>query len=247
MYFRIRGCCHAAVQIPVDMISAIAIDDEPLALEVLKGYCNKTEGISLVRTFANAGTALKFIEENPIDLLFLDINMPAISGIEFYKKVSAETLAIFTTAYSEYAVEGFDLKAMDYLLKPFDYERFCRAIDRVKEYKQLLHQKGENNPQYLYVKVDYSITKILLTDIKYIEGQDNYIKIHLENGKYVLVRMSMKTVQEQLPAQDFVRVHRSYIVPFKKVTSMRNKNIYMGTLEIPISGMYMEEVQQRFS
>lgn len=229
------------------MITAIAIDDEPLALEVLKGYCGKTEGLSLLRTFTNATAALSFIEENPVDLLFLDINMPSISGIEFYKKVSDDTLAIFTTAYSEYAVEGFDLKAMDYLLKPFDFDRFSKAIDRVKEYRKLLNQHGTAEQQYLYVKVDYSITKIPLADIKYVEGQDNYLKIHLDNGKYVLVRMSLKTIQEQLPAQDFIRIHRSYIVPFKKVTSMRNKNIYMGTLELPISGMYLDEVQQRFS
>lgn len=228
------------------MINAIALDDEPLALEIIKNFCNRTSEVTLLRTFTKASLALEYLQENPVDLLFLDINMPSISGIEFYKKVSPEVMAIFTTGYSEYAVEGFNLNAIDYLLKPFEYERFLKALEKAKEYHSYLHAKNPDAQQYLFVKVDYSITKIALDDILYIEGQDNYLKIYLTNGKYLLVRMSMKTICEQLPARDFLRVHRSYIVPFRKVDHVRNKTAYLGKLEIPISAQYHDEVMARF-
>ena len=155
-------------------------------------------------------------------------------------------MAIFTTGYSEYAVEGFNLNAVDYLLKPFEYERFLKAVEKAKEYHNFLHKKNPGTQQYLFVKVDYSITKIPLEDILYIEGQDNYLKIYLTNGKYVLVRMSMKTICQQIPAEDFLRIHRSYIVPFRKVDYVRNKTAHIGNLEIPISAQYQDEVMARF-
>lgn len=228
------------------MINAIALDDEPLALEIIKNFCSRTNDVTLVKTFIKPAQALEYLQENPVDLLFLDINMPGVSGIEFYKKVSPEIMAIFTTSYSEYAVEGFNLNAVDYLLKPFEYERFVKAIEKAREYHNYLHNKNPESQQYLFVKVDYSITKILLDDILYIEGQDNYLKIYLTNGKYLLVRMSMKAICEQLPENDFLRIHRSYIVPFKKVDFVRNKVAHIGKLEIPISAQYNDDVMARF-
>lgn len=228
------------------MINAIALDDEPLALEIIKNFCNRTNDVTLLRTFTKAQLAHEYLKDNPIDLIFLDINMPGVSGIEFYKSISPEIMAIFTTGYSEYAVEGFNLNAVDYLLKPFEFERFLKAVEKAKEYHNFLHNKNPGAQQYLFVKVDYSITKIPLDDILYIEGQDNYLKIYLTNGKYLLVRMSMKTICQQLPENDFLRIHRSYIVPFRKVDFVRNKIAHIGKLEIPISAQYQDEVMARF-
>jgi len=229
------------------MINAIALDDEPLALEIIKNFCGRVEYLNLLKTFTRADMALEYLDENPVDLLFLDINMPKISGLDFYKKVSPDVMAIFTTGYSEYAIEGFNLNAVDFLLKPFEFPRFKKAVEKAKEYHDFLHHKNPGAQQYLFVKVDYSITKIPLSEINYIEGQDNYLKIHMNNGKYLLVRLSMKAIQQQLPEHDFIRVHRSYIVPFKKVSSVRNKTAYVSNAEIPISSQYIDDVLKRFN
>lgn len=228
------------------MITAIAVDDEPLALIVIKTYCEQTAGIKLVGAFSEATAALEFLKKNPVDLLLLDINMPAISGIEFYKRVSKNTMVIFTTAFSQYAVEGFNLSAIDFLLKPFDFARFQKAIEKAKEYHEYQHHKTPETAQHLFVKVDYSLVKVQLSDILYIEGLDNYIKIHYDQGKTLLVRMTMKAITEKLPAAEFVRVHRSFIVPLAKVTSIRNKIIYLDRQEIPIGTNYAEDVLALF-
>lgn len=228
------------------MITAIALDDEPLAIDVIKTYCQKVDEVKLLATFTEAGPALKYLDEHPVDLLFLDINMPAISGIDFYKKVSKNTMVIFTTAYSEYAVEGFNLNAVDYLLKPFDFKRFQQAVDKIKEYHNYAQLKENEQPQYLFVKVDYSMVKVPFDEIAYIEGLDNYLKINFDNGKSLLVRMSMKTISEKLPAAEFIRVHRSFIIPFSKVVSVRNKTIYLDKKEIPIGTNYVDEVMKLF-
>ncbi len=228
------------------MITAIALDDEPLAIDVIKTYCQKVDEVKLVATFTEAGPALKYVEQHPVDLLFLDINMPAISGIDFYKKVSKNTMVIFTTAYSEFAVEGFNLNAVDYLLKPFDFKRFQQAVDKIKEYHNYAQLKENEQPQYLFVKVDYSMVKVPFEEIAYIEGLDNYLKINFDNGKSLLVRMSMKTISEKLPATEFIRVHRSFIIPFSKVLSVRNKTIYLDKKEIPIGTNYVDEVMKLF-
>ncbi len=228
------------------MITAIALDDEPLAIDVIKTYCQKVDEVKLQATFTEAGPAMKYLDEHPVDLLFLDINMPAISGIDFYKKVSKNTMVIFTTAYSEYAVEGFNLNAVDYLLKPFDFKRFQQAVDKIKEYHNYAHLKENEQPQYLFVKVDYSMVKVPFDEIAYIEGLDNYLKINFDSGKSLLVRMSMKTISEKLPAAEFIRVHRSFIIPFSKVVSVRNKTIYLDKKEIPIGTNYVDEVMKLF-
>lgn len=228
------------------MITAIAIDDEPLALDVINTFCKKIDFIKLLSTFTEPRSALKYLADNPVDLLFLDINMPAISGIELYKKVSKNTMVIFTTAYSEYAVEGFNLNAIDYLLKPFDFKRFQQAVEKAREFYNYLQLKEHELPHYLFVRVDYSMVKVHFDEIFYIEGLDNYIKIYFDNGKTLLVRMSMKGISEKLPAEEFIRVHRSFIVPLNKVKSVRNKIIYLDKKEIPIGTNYVDEVMQLF-
>lgn len=223
-------------------MTAIAIDDEPLALAVINTFCQKVDFVNLAKTFTETGAAMKYLEDNPVDLLFLDINMPAISGIDFYKKVGNHTMAIFTTAYSEYAVECFNLSAIDYLLKPFEFSRFLKAVEKAKEYYDFLSMKDSTSHQHLFLKVDYSIVKVALSEILYIEGLDNYLNIHFDNGKKLLVRMSMKGITEKLPADEFIRVHRSFIVPFSKVTSVRNKVIHLDKKEIPIGTNYVDSV-----
>ncbi len=228
------------------MITAIAIDDEPLALDIISTFCRKIEYIDLKQTFTETGEAFEYLKTDPVDLLFLDINMPFLSGIDFYKKVGKDTMVIFTTAYSKYAVEGFNLNAADYLLKPFDFQRFLQAVEKAREYHNYLNVKEKTEHKYLFVRLDYSLVKITIADILYVEGLDNYIKFHFDNEKPLLIRMSMKAVMEKLPIDNFVRVHRSFIIPMSKATAFRNKTIYLKEKEIPVGTNYIEQVTALF-
>lgn len=218
------------------MIKAIALDDEPPALEILQSFCNEIDFIDLQKTFAKSDDAFKYLKKNPTDLLFLDINMPSISGINFYKKLPHKTMVIFTTAYSEYAVEGFMLSATDYLLKPFTFARFQQAAEKAFTQWKLQNQNPEK--QYLFVRADYSLMKIILSDIFFVEGLDDYLKIHLQNQKAIVVRMTLKALLLKLPESEFVRVHRSFIVSISKIEKVRNKVIYINQEEIPVSASY---------
>lgn len=218
------------------MLKAIALDDEPLALEVLQSFCNQMEEISLEKTFTKSEDAFKYLKKYPIDLLFLDINMPSISGIDFYKKLPHKTMVIFTTAYSEYAVEGFNLSATDYILKPFTFSRFQQAVEKAHSQWKLQNQNPEQ--LYLFIRADYSLIKILFSDILFIEGLDDYLKIHIQNQKTVVARMTLKVILEKLPSLEFFRVHRSFIVPISKIDKVRNKIIYINDEEIPVSASY---------
>lgn len=229
------------------MIKAIAIDDEPPALKVIENFCSKTEDIQLEKIFTMPAEALKYLRKFPADLVFLDIQMPSINGIEFYKTIRQETMVIFTTAYSEYAVEGFNVSAVDYLLKPFTLKRFQQAVAKAAEYYNYKKQGNTEIPKYIFIRADYSLLKIALTDIVYIEGLDDYLKIHLTNSNPVVARMTMKTMLEKLPASDFVRVHRSYIVPFNRIESYRNKTITIAGEEIPTGSSYEEHFLKYFN
>lgn len=222
------------------MITAIAIDDEPLALNVIEAFCKEVDFIDLQKTFTKPHDGLKYLKKFSVDLLFLDINMPPISGIDLYKSIQQETMVIFTTAYSEYAVESYDLNAVDFLLKPFELDRFIKAVNRAKEFYNFRHQSEETRNQFLFIRADYSLIKISIADILYIEGLDDYIKIILPDQKPVVTRMTMKNMLEKLPAKEFIRVHRSFIVPFSKVENVRNKTITISGKEIPIGSSYEE-------
>ncbi len=226
------------------MIRAIAIDDEPPALQVLTNFCSKVDFVSLDKTFTKTEEAFSYIKNNPVDLLFLDINMPSISGIDFYKQLAQKTMVIFTTAYTEYAVEGFNLDALDYLLKPFTPARFMQAMDKARDYQQYL--QANQKQEHVFVRADYSLIKLALADILYIEGLDDYLKIHLHNQKPLVIRITMKAMMEKLPAASFIRVHRSYIVPFAKIERVRNKIISIGSLDIPISSSYEAAFFERY-
>ena len=228
------------------MISAIAIDDEPPALKVVENFCGMVDFIDLQKTFTKPNEALKYLNRYPVDLLFLDINMPSLSGIEFYKQLKQQAMVIFTTAHIEYAVEGFNLNAVDYLLKPYTPERFMQAVNKAKDFFGYQHQADATGQHFFFIRADYSLIKINYADILFIEGLDDYLKIHLQNHKAVVARMTMKAILEKLPVKDFIRVHRSYIIPFSKIDSVRNKIIYLDGKEFSIGSSYEENFFKLF-
>ena len=229
------------------MIKAIAIDDEPPALKVIEGFCGMTDKIILEKTFTKPTEALKYLRKFPVDLLFLDIKMPSMSGIQLHEQLPQETMVIFTTAHSDYAVEGFNLKAIDYLMKPFTPDRFMQAVNKAFDYHSFLREKDNASAQYLFIRADYSLIKISIADILYIEGLDDYLKIHLPGRKPVVARMTMKAMLEKLPPKEFVRVHRSFIIPMSKIESIRNKVISLAGIEIPIGTSFEDNFQKFFS
>jgi DNA-binding LytR/AlgR family response regulator len=228
------------------MITAIAIDDEPPALKVIETFCSGFDFIELQKTFTGTEEAANYLRKYPVDLLFLDIQMPSITGIDFYKTVEQNTMVVFTTAYSEYAVEGFNLNAIDYLLKPFTKERFEQAVRKANDYS--VYQKQSSLPvsDFLFIRADYTLHKIELNDILFIEGLDDYIKIQLQSQKPIVARMTMKAILDKLPEKDFIRVHRSFIVAINKVNQIRNKMIVIGETRINIGQSYEAAVFERF-
>ncbi len=226
------------------MIKAIAVDDEPLALELIETYCNRFDFLQLEKTFSSTGAALQYLERNVVDLLFLDINMPAASSIDFYKSLSHKPMLIFTTSYSEYAIESYDMSALDYLLEPFTISRFEKAVRKAFEAYNLVHNAtvGEQS-KYVMLKVDYGVVKVVLSDILFIEGLDNYIKIHLQNQPPIVVRVTLKAFMENLHETEFLRVHRSYIIPLSRIESVNQKIIMVSGEEIPIGKNYEENLK----
>ena len=197
------------------MIRCIAIDDEPLALRQIVSYIEKTPFLVLENQFESALQAISYLEENEVDLMFVDINMPDLSGMDFVKSLNNPPKVIFTTAYSEYAIEGFKVDAIDYLLKPIGYSDFLKAAVKAKDRidpKVEVNTEIQSNDKFLFIKSEYKILRIKLSDIKYIEGMREYLRIHLQSEKPIMTLMSMKKMEEFLSSDHFMRVHRSYIV-----------------------------------
>ena len=228
------------------MIKAIALDDEPLALNIIESFCQQSDKIQLVKTFLKPNDAQKYIENFPVDLIFLDIQMPSISGIDFFRNLKRDMMVIFTTAYTEYAIEGFNLNAIDYLLKPFTNERFQQAITKAQEYFNFTTNAGNVKQPFIYIRADYSLLKIDIADIIYIEGLNDYLRIHLRNKKPVVARMTLKALYEKLPANDFLRVHRSYIVSLISILKIASKMVHIKVndqvVPLQIGKSYEEEV-----
>jgi DNA-binding LytR/AlgR family response regulator len=218
------------------MITCIAIDDEPLALQVIKEFCSRISFLQLEQIFTDTDEAKKYIEQHKVDILFLDIQMPDINGLQFYKSLAEKPIVIFTTAYRDFAVEGFSVDAVDYLLKPFEYDRFLKACYKAKEYLEFLSTQ-ELQLNSLFIKVNYEIMKVNLKDIELIEALDDYIKIYIKPNP-VLTLMTLKNIQEKLPARDFLRVHRSFIIPIHKVEKFSKTKIWIANKEIPIGSSY---------
>jgi len=230
-------------------ITCIAIDDEPLAVKKISAYIQKTPFLELVAECRSAFEAMEIINNRTIQLLFIDINMPDLNGLEFVKSLTDKPYIVFTTAYSEYAVEGFQVDAADYLLKPVTYSSFLKAANKVKNLIDLnansLKESVKTTANHLFVKSEYKLIRIELDDIKYIESQHEYIKIHLINSDPVMTQLSMKAIEEQLPSDRFLRVHRSYIVSLKRISVIeRNRIIFDGKVFIPVSDQYKEKFQE---
>lgn len=230
------------------MISCIAIDDEPLALRQMVNYIEKTPFLKLAESFQNALPAITFLQENKVDLMFVDINMPDLNGMDFVKSLSDAPKVIFTTAYSEYAIEGFRVDAVDYLLKPIGYADFLKSAEkarlRITPPPPKQNDVIEANQKFLFIKSEYKIVRIKLADIKYIEGMREYVRIHLENDKPIMALLSMKKMEEFLTSQKFMRVHRSYIVNLNKITTIeRNRIIFDKTVYIAVSDQYKAKFQ----
>lgn len=230
------------------MIRCIAIDDEPLALKQIVAYIKMTPDLSLVGQFESAIEAISFLKGNEVDLMFVDINMPDLSGMDFVKSLSNPPGVIFTTAYSEYAVEGFRVDAIDYLLKPIGYADFLKATERAGE--RLLagsreDTRVESNDNFLFIKSEYKILRIRLSDIKYIESMREYLRIHIENQRPVMTLLSMKKMEDFLPETDFMRVHRSFTVNLNKITTIeRNRILFDKDVYIPVSEQYKAKFQE---
>ena len=233
------------------MIRCIAIDDEPLALQQLAAYIKKTPFLELVAQCQSAIEARQFLEQDTVDAIFCDINMPDLNGMDFVKSLQAPPLIVFTTAYSEYAVEGFKVNAVDYLLKPFGMQDFMRAANRVRERVQGSRvQEVQGSPltsenDTIFVKTDYRVVKVTISDIRYIEGMSEYLKIYIEGEpKPIVTLLSMKKMEEKLP-ENFMRIHRSYIVNLTKIQEINKNRIIMDAeTYLPIGDMYKEAFQK---
>lgn len=231
------------------ILRCILIDDEPLALNLLEGYVKSTPFLKLVATCTNAITALDVIEKEAVDLIFTDIQMPNLSGMEFSKMIIGKGIKIiFTTAFEEFALESYKVNAIDYLVKPVSYPEFLSAATKAKQQilNQPVHASATNyNDDYIFVKSDYKLIKIELKDLIYVEGLKDYLKYYTVNSeKPILSLKSMKSLEEELPERYFMRVHRSFMVNLKKITTIERNRIVFGDKYIPISEKYKENFQK---
>lgn len=224
-------------------LSCAIIDDEPLAVELMESYVRKTPFLELQGSFGSGVAAFGMLRDRPVDLLFCDIQMPGLNGVEFSRMLPADTRVIFTTAFSRYAVEGFRVNAVDYLLKPISYADFLAAAQKALEWFELKRRAGApaDDLRSIFVKTEYRLRQIELERILYIEGLKDYVKIHVEDEPHpVLSLMSLKSLEEQLPTDRFIRVHRSYIVQPAKIRTIERNSIVFGRERIPISENYRQ-------
>jgi DNA-binding LytR/AlgR family response regulator len=226
------------------MIKCLTVDDEPLALDVIENYVSKVSNLHLAGRCSSAEDALEILNKNDIDLIFLDIQMPGVSGIQFLKSLKNPPMIIFTTAYENYALEGYDLDIVDYLLKPIPFERFIKAVDKAKEMYSLQKIKINSPAQpmdFIFVRSEYQTIKINLNDILYIEGLKDYVKIFC-GPKPILTHYNLKGIKEKLPADNFLRIHKSYIIPIKKIESVQKNIVRVGGNEIPLGETYKDQL-----
>ncbi len=226
-------------------MKAIAVDDEALALTVVEIFCKRYQDIDLVSTFTNGNEALSFIENNEVDLMFLDINMPHITGVEVAKIVANRAMIIFTTAYQDYAVEGFELEAVDYLMKPFSFERFEKAVDRAVELKRL-RGGDDSTVAHIMIKASSELVKLAVNTIVSIEGLKDYVKI-VTTGKRYITKSTMKSIEESLGGYGFVRVQKSYVINLKYISAVKGDTITMTDgSSIPIGQGYRNSFMELF-
>ena len=229
------------------IINCAIIDDEPLAAGLLKSYALKTPFLNLVGTYGSALEAMRNLRDNPVQLLFLDIQMPELSGIEFAKILPAYTKIIFTTAFQQYAIESYKVSALDYLLKPISYNDFLKAANKALDWFYVnQHQQTTFYDRFMFVKSDYKLVRISLDDILYIEGLKDYVRFYMEDGTKIMSLMNMKKLEDYLPHPEFLRTHRSYIVHMPKSRQIDRLRIVFGDDFVPISDSYKEDVMNYF-
>jgi DNA-binding LytR/AlgR family response regulator len=226
------------------MLRCLAVDDEPLALDLLEDNIRQVPYLQLAGKCSNGLEAIKFLQEQSVDLVFLDIQMPGLTGLQFIQSLTVKPMIILVTAYEKFALDGFNLDVVDYLVKPVSLERFIKASSKALEMHQLRNKSGDvvSKPEYFFINVDYSMVKLVFADIRWIEGLKDYIKIHLRHSKPLVARMSMKAVEEQLPQGQFIRIHKSYIVSKAFITAVRKNSVFMDTVELPVGDNYKEAV-----
>lgn len=224
------------------MIQCIAVDDEPKALDVISIHASKAPEVDLIATFTNPENALAFLKDNFVDLIFLDINMPGISGLQFAERLQSKPYIIFTTAYSEYAIDSYNFEAVDYLLKPIEFDRFYKSINKVKKLIQLNSiQQDSLLSKFIFVKDGYKQIKISIEDILYIQSEGNYLNI-VTNKEKVLARMTFQCLMEKLPVNLFFRVHLSYVVNFSHIQKIEDNHIFIQDTRIPMGIKYKEKL-----
>ncbi|MGZ8511721.1 MAG: LytR/AlgR family response regulator transcription factor [Chitinophagaceae bacterium] len=222
------------------MLNCLLIDDEPLALQILEDFVNKTPYLKLIGKFEDPLQSLSLFESQKIDLLFLDIKMPDISGIDFYKSLANKPEVIFTTAYSEFAINGFELKAMDYLMKPISFEKFITACNRVKEFIEIRNQKDKGK-EFFFINVSHKMHKIFYDDILYLEGYKDYTKVHLiSSPNPLLILHNLKYFEDLLDKKQFIRIHRSYMVSLRKINTASRKSVTINNNSLPVSDNYRD-------
>ncbi len=230
------------------MIRTVIVDDEQLIRELLQDSLGQVPYIEVIRTCKNALELSRYLQTEPIDLLFMDVQMPGINGIRFLHTLEHPPMIIMVTAYEQYALQGFDLNVVDYILKPFSFERLLKACNRAQELFQLKTAKNTGTapaPQYLFVNVEYTLVKIVIADILYVEGLKDYIKIHLSTAsRPVVTRMTLKAIEEKLPRGSFARTHKSYLVALSKITVIKRDLVCLGNIEIPVSESCKEPLLQ---
>jgi DNA-binding LytR/AlgR family response regulator len=223
----------------------LAVDDEPPALEIINNYINTVPSLELAGTCINAIDALNFLRNTHIDLMFLDIQMPQLLGTDLLRTINNPPKVIFTTAYREFAVEGFELNAVDFLLKPISFERFVKAVNKVMDTKLAQPSRQDTIDQYIYFRSDRKLHKVAMDDIVFIESLKDYIKV-VTKTKTIITRQSISSIEERLPKSSFIRIHRSFIVSLSKVQSYSPELIGIGNEELPVSRMYRHEVEKVF-
>ncbi|MCR8556967.1 LytTR family DNA-binding domain-containing protein [Mucilaginibacter sp. BJC16-A38] len=226
------------------MIRCVAIDDEFLALEVIENYVGRLPFLELAGTFTNALEALPLLTAEPIDLMFLDIEMPDINGLAFLKTLKKAPMVIFTTAYSQFAAEGFEVDAVDYLIKPIPFDRFLKGVQKAQQ--RLQPSETTIQPDHLFIKSDYKTLRVALNEILYIEGMKDYVCIHT-TGQSINTLLSITALLEKLPLAGFVRVHRSFVIALNKINSIERNTILIGAIKIPVGDQYRDELMKRIS
>ncbi len=227
------------------MIRCLAVDDETPALDILEDNIRRIPSLQLVRRCKNAFEAMEVMQHESIDLLFLDVQMPRMMGTDFLRGLSLKPMVIFITAYKKYAVDGFDLDVLDYLIKPVAFDRFLKAVNKAIEYKglkQIEENRPNHFPDYFFVHSGHQLTKIFFHEISYIEGLRNYVKIFMTGTtKPIFSKLSLKALEQKLPPSNYARVHKSFIVMMDKIQSIRNDDIWIGDKKLPLSRSYREK------